>query len=117
MGFMPQWLARDYLARRGIAQFREDQIKPARCPLLGYSLQSMRIEGVRVAHCFLEVNEQPEVGDEGYDQGAVILRDFFHEQLREYLEADLSPLGRQIIECCLDDGSVADYEAFLGLSE
>jgi hypothetical protein len=114
MGFMPQWLARDYLARRGIAKFRKDQIKPSRCPLLGYALQSMRIEGVRVAHWFLEVNEQPEVGNDGYDQGAAILRDFFHKQLLEFLEEDLLSVGRAIIQCCLDDGDVTDYEALLG---
>ena len=117
MGFMPQWLARDYLARRGIAPFRDDQIKPARCPLLGYALQSIRIEGVRVAHWFLEVHEQPEVGNEGYDQGAVILKDFFHKQVQTFLEDDLLPLGRQIIECCLQDGTAADYEELLGSSE
>jgi len=117
VGFMPQWLARDYLARRGVAQFRKDQIKPARCSLLGYALQSMRIEGVQVGHWFLEVNDQPEVGNEGYDKGAAILRDFFHRELPQFLEDDLMPLGRQIIECCLDDGSVTDYEALLGASE
>ncbi len=117
MGFMPQWLARDYLARRGIARFRKDQIKPARCSLLGYALQSMRIEGVRLGHWFLEVNEQPEVGNEGYDRGAAILRDFFHKELTQFLEENLQPLGRQIIECCLDDGTLADYEALLGVSK
>ncbi len=117
MGFMPQWLARDYLARRGVAQFRKDQIKPARCSLLGYALQSMRVEGVRLGHWFLEVNEQPEVGNEGYDKGAAILRDFFHKELQQFMEDDLLPLGRQIIQCCLDNGSVADYEALLGTSE
>lgn len=116
VGFMPQWLARDYLARRGAAQFKEDQIVPARCPLLGYAIRLMRIEGVRVAHWFLEVNTQPEVGDDGYDQGAAILRTFFRHELAQYLEPDLAPLGRQIIECCLADGSVADYESLLGKS-
>ncbi len=117
MGFMPQWLARDYLARRGVAQFRKGQLKPSRCALLGYALNSIRIEGVRLPSTFLEVNEQPEVGNEGYDQGATILKEFFHNQLPQFLEDDLSPLGRQIIQCCLDDGSVADYEALLGISE
>ena len=35
-GFMPQWIAREYLARRGTARFTPDQIRPARCALLGY---------------------------------------------------------------------------------
>jgi hypothetical protein len=41
MDFMPQWLAREYLARRGGVKFRDDQMMPARCPLLGWSLASM----------------------------------------------------------------------------
>ncbi|MBD3373598.1 DUF4914 family protein, partial [candidate division KSB1 bacterium] len=82
-----------------------------------YALNSIRIEGVRLPSTFLEVHEQPEVGNEGYDQGAAILKNFFHEQLPQFLEEDLSALGRQIIECCLDDGTVADYEALLGISE
>jgi len=117
VGFMPQWLARDYLARRGSAKFRDNQIVPARCPLLGYALSTARIEGVRVAHWFLEVNTQPEVGEEAYDRGAAILRDFFHEHIREFLEPGLSSLGRRIIECCLDDGALSDYEDLLGRGE
>ncbi|OPZ14875.1 MAG: hypothetical protein BWZ10_01826 [candidate division BRC1 bacterium ADurb.BinA364] len=117
MGFMPQWLTREYLARRGSAKFRSDQIAPSRCPLLGYALRSVRIEGVPIARWFLEVNTQPEVGDEAYDQGAAILRNFFHEYARQFLEPDLSSLGREIVQCCLDDGSVEDYERFLGKAE
>jgi hypothetical protein len=117
VGFMSQWLARDYLARRGSAKFKDDQIVPARCPLLGYALRSMRIEGVRIDHWFLEVETQPEVGEEGYDKGAAILRDFFHEHLSLFLKPELSALGRKIIECCLDGGSVLDYKSLLGRSE
>ena len=29
------------------------------------------------------------------------------------LEPDLTPLGRQIIECCLNGGSVDDYQALI----
>ena len=55
-----------------------------------------------------------EVGDEAYDRGAAILTQFFHRYLREFLHPDLSPRGRQIIECCLQNGAVADYESLLG---
>ncbi len=116
VGFMPQWLARDYLARRGSARFKEDQVIEARCPLLGYAIRSMRIEGTRVAQWFLEVNTQPEVEDEGYDRGAAILREFFHKYVSLFIEPDLSALGRRIIECCLDDGKIVDFEALLGKS-
>ncbi|MCC6580229.1 MAG: DUF4914 family protein, partial [Phycisphaeraceae bacterium] len=45
VGFMPQWIAREYLARRGVARFRPDQIRPARCPLLGHTLHQLHVEG------------------------------------------------------------------------
>lgn len=112
-GFMPQWLVRDYLARRGIAHFTSDQIIPSRCPLLGYALQSMRIEGSMVPRWFLQVDTQPEVGPEVYDAGAQILTDFFQEQLKKFIQPDLDPLGREIIECCLSGGSVEAYAALL----
>lgn len=111
VGFMPQWLAREYLARRGSAKFRSDQLEPSRCPLLGYSFFSLQVEGRMIPRWFLQVNTQPEVGNEGYDAGAKILTEFFHKQLNEFLHEDLEPLGRKIIECCLNGGSVEDYEA------
>jgi hypothetical protein len=108
-GFMPEWLAREYLARRGSANFRSEQISPARCPLLGWAMRAMQIEGTPVSHWFLEVDTQPEVGPDGYDAGAKMLYDFFRRELQQYLEDDLDTLGREIIECCLDGGSVDDY--------
>lgn len=112
-GFMPQWIVRDYLARKGHADFHNDQIVPARCPLLGYSLKNMRIEGMMIPQLFLQVDKQPEVGEAAFDTGAQILADFFHEQLNQYLQPQLDPLGRQIIECCLSGGTVADYDRLL----
>ncbi|MFP4106677.1 MAG: DUF4914 family protein [Phycisphaerae bacterium] len=111
--FMPQWLTRDYLARRGMAPFRAEQVTESRCALLGYALQNMRIEGHWIHHWFLEVDTQPEVGPEAYDEGARILRDFFHRELRKYLQPELDSVGREIIECCLSDGTVEDYEKLM----
>jgi len=117
-GFMPQWLARDYLARRGNARFRPGQLVKARCSLLGFALDSMRIEGVPIAKYFLQVDTQAEVGEEGYDAGACILRRFFTTHLQQFLTPSLSPKARQIIECCLDNGSVQDYSQILpGMDE
>ncbi|MBI9102449.1 MAG: DUF4914 family protein [Spirochaetales bacterium] len=115
-GFMPQWLTRDYLARRGHAQFRQDQITPSRCSLLGYSLNSMRIEGATVPIGFLQVDQQPEISEEAYDTGATILRDFFHEQIKSCLHPELDPLGKKIIDCCLSNGSVDEYSDLLETS-
>ncbi len=111
VGFMPQWIAREYLARRGHAPFRPDQIEPSRCPLLGHALKTVHVEGTTISHWFLRVETQPEVGTEAYDRGAAILADFFREQLEPYLdEHDLLPQGRRIIEACLEGASVADYQ-------
>lgn len=108
-GFMPEWLARDYLARRGSARFTPDQLTPARCPLLGYSLRRMRIEGTNISNWFLQVETQPEVGLEAYDQGAEVLTRFFHRELQKYLRPYLDRQGRKIIECCLSGGTLKDY--------
>jgi hypothetical protein len=57
----------------------------------------------------LEVHRQIDVGYEGYDAGAAILTAFFKAELRQFLTPEIDPLGRQIIECCLNDGTMADY--------
>lgn len=112
-GFMPQWIAREYLARRGNAKFKSDKVEAARCPLLGYSLHTLQVAGQSISRWFLQVNTQPEIGDEAYDAGARILHDFFEQELRQYLVPDLDPLGRKIIEKFLAGANVEDYEALL----
>ncbi len=108
-GFMPQWIAREYLARRGGARFARSQVKPARCALLGYTMNSVVIEGQTIPSIFLEVDRQKEVGPDAYDKGALQLTHFFHQQLEQFRDPDLNPLGAKIIECCLDGGRVEDY--------
>lgn len=113
VGFMPQWIAREYLARRGSAQFRAKQLRLARCPLLGYGLRHFQIEGRAVEPWFLQVEMQPEVGIEAYDQGSQLLYEFFRKELAQFIQPQLAILGKNIIECCLDDGCVEDYEQFI----
>jgi hypothetical protein len=113
VGFMPQWIAREYLARRGQALFKSDKITPARSSLAGYTIKNMQFEGSIVADKFLEVNNQPEIGNEGYDKGAQILYNFFCQELRQFLVPELNPLGRKIIECCINKGSLEDYEQLI----
>ena len=109
VGFMSQWVAREYLARRGSVQFRPEQLQESRCPLLGYSLDNLKVDGMDLPKVLLRTHLQPEIGEEGYDKGAAILSNFFKEELRKYLTPDLHPLGREIIECCLRDGSLEEY--------
>ena len=113
---MPQWIAREYLARRGGARFSRAQVTPSRCPLLGFAMRSVVVEGQTIPGILLQVEKQPEVGTSAYDKGARQLTDFFHKELTQFLEADLHPLGRRIIECCLAGGSVGDYVALLPIS-
>ena len=111
VGFMPQWIAREYLARRGSAPFRPEQLRPARCSLLGYSLRSFQVEGTPIGPWFRRVESQPEVGEEAYDAGAGQLKRFFAEQLALFDDPDLVPMGRKIIEHCLKGATVDDYVA------
>ncbi|MEX2607081.1 MAG: DUF4914 family protein [Kiritimatiellia bacterium] len=113
VSFMPQWITREYLARRGGAQFDETQVQPCRCPLLGWSPSSIVVEGRPIGSWFFNVEKQPEVGPEAYDKGAEILREFFLKELSQFDHPDLLPLGRQIIECCLHNGNIEDYAALI----
>ena len=113
VGFKPQLLMREYLTRRGNARLRSDQYQTARCPLLGYELNYLTIEGSEIPTRFLKVYQQAEVGEEGYDAGSEILRGFFRKELLTILEPDLLPLGRKIINACLDNCSVETYARIL----
>ena len=113
-GFSPQWIAREYLARRGTSAFNPDTLLDARCPLLGRTLRNIQVEGQTIGHWFLRVETQPEVGEEAYDRGAEILIEFFHRQIRQFLEPDLDPRGRRIIEACLSGAGPEEFEALSG---
>jgi hypothetical protein len=113
VGFKPQLLMREYLTRRGNAQLRSDQYQAARCPLLGYELNYLTIEGAKIPSRFLKVYKQDEVGIEGYDKGGEMLYDFFKKELQQYLVPELNPKGREIIEACLNGATVEEYEKLL----
>lgn len=116
VGFKPQLLMREYLARRGNAQLRADQYQPARCPLLGYELNYLTIEGAKIPSRFLQVHRQPEVGVAGYDAGAEMLTEFFKKELQQFLTPELNPLGRKIIEACLANASVEEYNEIIPMN-
>ena len=113
VGFRPQLLMREYLTRRGNGRLRHDQLGPARCSLLGYELNYLTIEGSPIPSRFLKVYRQAEVGEKGYDTGAAILHEFFRRELVGYLAPDLLPLGRKIINACLEGCTVEEYVRIL----
>ena len=116
VGFKPQLLMREYLTRRGAAQLRKDQYQEARCPLLGYELNYLTIESSKIPSRFLKVYKQQEVGIEGYDKGAEMLTQFFKDELKQYLHDDLLPTGRRIIEACLNDATIEEYNNIVPMS-
>jgi hypothetical protein len=81
----------------------------ARCPLFGYCLDEMKIDGQYIRLNFLRPELQVRLGDEGYDAGAKILTDFFKKELQQFLVPELDPLGRQIIERCMNDAPLSEY--------
>ncbi|HRA51417.1 DUF4914 family protein [Actinotalea sp.] len=111
VGFSAEWLTREYLSRRGAGRIRPEHLVASRCPLLGYTLDEMKIDGQLIRQTFLRTDRQSGVGVEAYDFGAKILTDFFKSELTQFLTEDLDPLGRAIIEVCLRDGGIEEYEA------
>jgi hypothetical protein len=111
VGFSAEWLTREWLARRGAGRMRADHLIPARCSLFGYAPTEITLDGQLVRRTLLLPDQQSQLGEEAYDVGAKILMDFFKHELRAFLADELDPLGREIIEVCLRDGTVKDYEA------
>lgn len=109
VGFASEWLTREYLARRG-GSVKANHLVKARCPLFGYSLDEMKIDGQYIRPTFLRPETQSRLGTEGYDAGAKIITDFFKEELKQYLVPELDPLGKEIIELCLNDAPIEKYE-------
>lgn len=113
VGFMPEWIAREWMARRGNLRFRPGQLVDSRCALLGYSPHSLRVNGQEIPRGILRVDEQLEVGPDGYDKGARILREFFLAELEQFDTPELNPLGRRIIELCRKGANVEEFEEIL----
>ena len=113
VGFSGQWATREYLSRRGGCKFSPEVLAESRCPILGYALNSIKIDGNVIPKGLLQVNYQSEVGNEGYDIGSKILTDFFKDQLRQFDQPGLSDLGKRIIEACYNDAGVNDYFNFI----
>ena len=48
VGFAAEWISREYLARHGGAKIRREHLEPARCPLLGYAMKDLTIDGQKI---------------------------------------------------------------------
>lgn len=115
IGFSAEWIAREYLARRGGVNFRLDRLVPARCPILGYSLKEMKVDGQYISPKFLRPELQELLGLEGYDKGARQLMEFFDRELAVYDTPELHPTGKRIIDCFRQGGTLEEYCAILPL--
>lgn len=109
VGFMSEWVVREYLARRGSAMFSRDQLVDAPCPLFGYVPKQIKVEGSLIPPVFLHPITQRELGQEVYEEGARMWTDFFKRELEPFLMPGLDPLGRKIIQACMDDATLEDY--------
>ena len=113
VGFMPQWIAREYFARRGSAKFKPEQLVRARCSLLGYGLESLKVDGQYIRKAFLQPEMQAEVGIEGYDEGARILNEFFKKEVKKFDSPLLNPMGKSIIKLYIKGADVKAYEKLM----
>lgn len=109
VGFMAEWVAREYLARRGSARFSREQLVESPCALLGYVPKQIKVEGSMIPPVFLHVASQLEGGKEVFEEGARQWREFFKRELASFLTDDLDPLGRKIINACMNDATQEDY--------
>ena len=108
VGFAAEWIGREWLSRHN-GHIRRDKVVPARCPLLGYAMKEMIMEGQTIRAKFLRTETQDRMGEDGYDAGAKILTDFFAKELDKFYTDDLDPLGKQIIDCFRNNGTIEDY--------
>ena len=69
----------------------------------------MKLDGQFIRPTFLRPETQSNLGETGYDAGAKILTDFFKQEIAQFDTDELNPVGREIIRCCLRDGTLDDY--------
>ncbi|MBI9098333.1 MAG: DUF4914 family protein [Spirochaetaceae bacterium] len=111
--FMSEWMGRSILTAAKDDFFEKENLLEARSPLLGYTPKRAKVHNFDIPEGFLRVETQSEVGPDAYDQGAKMLTDFFKEEVSQFLEDDLDPLGKKIIELFLSDAPIKDYEGLI----
>ena len=66
-----------------------------------------------IPRVFLRVEEQLQGGKDVYEEGARQWRSFFARELKQFLVPELDPLGKRIIEACLDEATPDDYRRMI----
>jgi hypothetical protein len=113
VGFMAQWIGREYLARRGNRPFINDELIKSKYPLLGYTKKILKVEDIVIPEFLLRVESQKEIGEEVFDASYKILYDFFKSEIKKYDNINLSATGRKIIQCFMDNGTLENFEMIL----
>jgi len=110
VGFYPQWIVREYISRNEGATFDPSQMVESPCVLLGHTLNYLELDQEEIPSYLLDVRLQPEVGEKGFTEGAKLLTEFFKKELEQYLTPELNPIGRRIIECFCNDGTIEELD-------
>ena len=98
-------------ANEALLQLLDTLGKAGGMQALAPMFDEMKLDGQFVRQTFLRPETQSKLGTEGYDAGAKLLADFIKEQVAQFVCDDLDPLGKEIIDCCLHDGTLDDYLA------
>ncbi|MFT4297904.1 MAG: DUF4914 family protein, partial [Candidatus Woesearchaeota archaeon] len=113
VGFIPEWIMREYFSRRGGVKFMPEDLLKSKSTLLGYSLNKVTIEGQTIPEGFLKPELQPEVGLEAHSKGCKILDDYFKKELAKFMTDELDPLGKKIIQLFLDNADLEEFEKLI----
>ncbi|MGM0462418.1 MAG: DUF4914 family protein [Fibrobacterota bacterium] len=112
-GFMSEWLGRSVLSMADESFFARKECIPARCTLLGYTPRAASVGDFNIPEYLLRVEKQPEVGEETYDAGAAMLKNFFKEEVQQFMCKELDPAGQKIITLFLQDAPIEEFEGIL----
>lgn len=116
VGFNGEWIAREYLARRGSAKMKRSELDAFGSPVFGYTMHKLKLDGKELPKQFLRVFEQPEVGQEVFEAGNKQMDDFFRQELGQYLAEELHPLGTTIIKAFMEGATLTELESLLPCS-
>ncbi len=110
VGFMPEWIGREYLSRRGNRPFIKEELIESKHSLLGYTKKTIKVEDIIVPEFLLRVELQPEIDNDTFNKGIDILYEFFKQEVKKYDKPDLMDIGKKIIQCLFDNGKLEDFE-------